>query len=76
MDNAKRRHDGDRNALWFFIIAIISTCTITIQNGLFAQSAAELTNKLRSLSFRAILRQDGMCFPTHVCYREADMAYS
>ena len=57
-DPKQRRHDGDRNALWFFIIALISTCTITVQNGLFAQSAAELTNKLRSLSFRAILRQD------------------
>ncbi|KAJ7505250.1 P-loop containing nucleoside triphosphate hydrolase protein [Mycena galericulata] len=53
-----RRKAGDRNALWFFIIAIISTFCIGFQNYLFASSAATLTNKLRSLSFRAILRQD------------------
>ncbi|THG99669.1 hypothetical protein EW026_g2716 [Hermanssonia centrifuga] len=54
----QRRHDGDRNALWFFVIAIISTMTIGIQNYMFGASASELTSKLRSLSFRAILRQD------------------
>ena len=32
--------------------------SIGIQNYLFASSAASLTSKLRSLSFRAILRQD------------------
>ncbi|KAJ3557819.1 hypothetical protein NM688_g1271 [Phlebia brevispora] len=52
------RHDGDRNALWFFIIAIISTWTIGIQNYMFGATAAQLTSKLRSISFRAILRQD------------------
>ncbi|KAJ4482117.1 P-loop containing nucleoside triphosphate hydrolase protein [Lentinula aciculospora] len=49
---------GDRNALWFFLIAIISCFTIGIQNYNFSASAANLTAKLRSLSFRAILRQD------------------
>ncbi|KAI0789769.1 P-loop containing nucleoside triphosphate hydrolase protein [Abortiporus biennis] len=58
LDPKQRRHDGDRNALWFFIIALISMCTIGNQNYLFGSSAAELTAKLRSLSFRAILRQD------------------
>ncbi|CAL1712814.1 unnamed protein product [Somion occarium] len=57
-DPRHRRHDGDRNALYFFIIALISACTIGVQNTMFAASAAELTTKLRSLSFRAILRQD------------------
>jgi ATP-binding cassette subfamily B (MDR/TAP) protein 1 len=52
------RHDGDRNALWFFIISIGATATITIQNYFFTNSAAILTGKLRSLGFRAILRQD------------------
>ena len=33
------------------------------QNYLFASAAASLTSKLRSLSFRAILRQDSMLFP-------------
>ncbi len=54
----QRRHDGDRNALYFFIIAIISTFTIGIQNYAFGASAATLSARLRSLSFRAILRQD------------------
>lgn len=48
----------DRNALWFFIIAILSSITISFQNYLFASAAGSLTCKLRSLSFRAILRQD------------------
>ncbi|KAI0350350.1 P-loop containing nucleoside triphosphate hydrolase protein [Trametes cingulata] len=56
--NAQRRFDGDRNALWFFIIAILSMIAVGFQNYLFASSAAELTSKLRSLSFRSILRQD------------------
>ncbi|TCD61612.1 GTPase-activating protein [Steccherinum ochraceum] len=58
LDSHQRRHDGDRNALYFFVIALISTCTIGTQNFMFSSSAADLTNKLRSLSFRAILRQD------------------
>ena len=58
IDPRQRRHDGDRNALWFFIIAIISTMTIGIQNYTFGASAAQLSSKLRSISFRAILRQD------------------
>ncbi|KAJ3876935.1 P-loop containing nucleoside triphosphate hydrolase protein [Lentinula edodes] len=49
---------GDRNALWFFLIAVISSMTIGVQNYNFSASAANLTAKLRSLSFRAILRQD------------------
>ncbi|KAJ7761539.1 P-loop containing nucleoside triphosphate hydrolase protein [Mycena maculata] len=53
-----RRVAGDRNALWFFVIAIISTFCIGIHNYMFASSAATLTMKLRSLSFRAVLRQD------------------
>ncbi|KDQ06798.1 hypothetical protein BOTBODRAFT_140755 [Botryobasidium botryosum FD-172 SS1] len=52
------RHQGDRNALWFFIIAIIATICIGCQNYLFARGAASLTQKLRSLTFKAILRHD------------------
>ena len=54
----QRRHDGDRDARYFFIIAILSMIAVGLQNYLFASSAAELTSKLRALSFRAILRQD------------------
>ncbi|EIN12716.1 P-loop containing nucleoside triphosphate hydrolase protein [Punctularia strigosozonata HHB-11173 SS5] len=53
-----RRERGDRDALWFFVIAILSTFSLGIQNYLFASTAASLTAKLRSLSFKAILRQD------------------
>jgi ATP-binding cassette subfamily B (MDR/TAP) protein 1 len=53
-----RRHEGDRNALWFFIISILSAISICMQNYFFAASAASLTERLRSLSFKAVLRQD------------------
>ncbi|KAG1772443.1 P-loop containing nucleoside triphosphate hydrolase protein [Suillus occidentalis] len=56
--NAQRRHDGDLNALWFFIIAILSAICIGFQNFYFASAAAILTAKLRSICFKAILRQD------------------
>lgn len=35
IDPHQRRHDGDRNALYFFIIAVVSTFTIGIQNYMF-----------------------------------------
>jgi len=57
-DPRDRRHAGDRNALWLFLIAIISTFTLGIQNYLFPKAASTLTARLRSLCFRAILRQD------------------
>ncbi|KAI9507265.1 P-loop containing nucleoside triphosphate hydrolase protein [Russula earlei] len=53
-----RRHAGDRNALWSFIISILAMLSIGSQNYLFSASAASLSRKLRSLSLRAILRQD------------------
>ncbi|KAF6757403.1 multidrug resistance protein 1 [Ephemerocybe angulata] len=58
LDRGARTHAGNRNALWLFIIAIISSITIGFQIYLFAGVAATLTARLRSLSFRAILRQD------------------
>jgi ATP-binding cassette subfamily B (MDR/TAP) protein 1 len=64
IDPHKRRHDGDRTALWFFTIALLSTCTIGVQNYMFASAAAMLTARVRSLSFRAILRQDSEFWPT------------
>lgn len=56
--SGERRHSGDRVALWFFIIAILSAIAIGFQNYFFASTAAQLTNKIRSQSFRAIVRQD------------------
>ncbi|KXN91892.1 Leptomycin B resistance protein pmd1 [Leucoagaricus sp. SymC.cos] len=53
-----RRREGDRNALWFFILAIAAGLTMGIQNYLFANGAATLTTRLRKLSFTAVMRQD------------------
>ncbi|KZV69067.1 P-loop containing nucleoside triphosphate hydrolase protein [Peniophora sp. CONT] len=57
-DNLERRHDGDRNALWFFLISILAFFAMCSQNYLFASSAASLTQRLRSLAFKSVLRQD------------------
>ncbi|KAI6044755.1 ABC transporter type 1, transmembrane domain-containing protein, partial [Pisolithus marmoratus] len=58
LDPSVRRHDGNLNALWFFIIAIASSVVIAIQNYVLPLAASNLTARLRALSFRAILRQD------------------
>ncbi|TFK23400.1 multidrug resistance protein 1 [Coprinopsis marcescibilis] len=57
-DQDERRYQGDRTALWLFIIAILSTISIGITNYLYYAVASVLTARLRSLSFKAILRQD------------------
>lgn len=62
VDPHQRRHDGDRVALWFFLIAIASITLGTVQNYMFASTAATIAAKLRSISFRAILRQDSEFF--------------
>lgn len=66
LDGHQRRHDGDRAALWLFLIAIVSMISIGVQNFMFASAAANLTSKLRSLSFKAILRQDSEC--SHILF--------
>ena len=58
IDPRERRHEGDRNALWLFIISIFATLAIGFQNYLFGYAASVLTVRLRSLSFTALLRQD------------------
>ncbi|KAI0673480.1 multidrug resistance protein 1 [Trametes maxima] len=58
IDPAQRRFDGDRNALWFFILAILAMTANAFQHYNFMGSAALLASRLRSLTFRAILRQD------------------
>ena len=57
-DPRERRHAGDRNALWFFIISILSGFSISIQNWMFNRAAAQLSAVLRNRSFKAILSQD------------------
>lgn len=46
------------NALWFFIISILSAVVIAVQSYVFTVAASQLTAKLRTISFHAILRQD------------------
>lgn len=53
-----RRVDSDHNALWFFILAIVSGISIGTENYLFSTASARLCSKLRSKAFRAVLRQD------------------
>ena len=57
-DRHALRVAGDRNALWFFLIALVAAMSIAIQNYYFAMAASQLTFKLRTLGFRTILRQD------------------
>jgi ATP-binding cassette subfamily B (MDR/TAP) protein 1 len=59
LNHHQRHHDGDRTARWMFIIALVTTCMTGVHNYMFAAAAAKLTAKVRSLCFKAILRQDG-----------------
>ncbi|KAH7101159.1 multidrug resistance protein 1 [Auriculariales sp. MPI-PUGE-AT-0066] len=52
------RHDGDRNALWFFLIAIGATLAMACQNYYFARGGVVLTARLRRMMFKAMLRHD------------------
>ncbi|KAF9533176.1 P-loop containing nucleoside triphosphate hydrolase protein [Crepidotus variabilis] len=58
LDPHERRKAGDRNALWFFVIAILATGLIGGQHYFFGYASSVLTARLRMLSFRTILRQD------------------
>jgi hypothetical protein len=58
----------------FFIIAIVSSFSIGIQNFFFASSAVRLTSKLRALSFRAILRQDSKFILFHPLHHHSPLS--
>jgi len=57
-DPHERRHAGDRNALWLFIISVLSAFAIGIQNWMYNDAASRLSAVLREKSFMAILSQD------------------
>jgi ATP-binding cassette subfamily B (MDR/TAP) protein 1 len=57
-DSSVKRREGDRNALYFVIIGVAGLISIGVQNYQFGAAAANLTSSLRSLSFKAVLRQD------------------
>jgi ATP-binding cassette subfamily B (MDR/TAP) protein 1 len=69
LDPHMRRYAGDRSASWLFILAIFSACSIGVQNYMFSSAAATLTFKIRSLSFRAILRQDSECYAFQIYHQ-------
>lgn len=69
-DPHQRRVEGDRNALWFFIIAIVSSLGMGVQIKSFGTAVSRLSANLRSLSFRAILRQDGKFEMSGCCLQE------
>jgi ATP-binding cassette subfamily B (MDR/TAP) protein 1 len=54
----ERRLAGDRNALWLFIIAILSAIAISIKNWMYSHAATQLSAVLRIKTFKAILSQD------------------
>ncbi|GAA5960034.1 hypothetical protein JCM3765_006142 [Sporobolomyces pararoseus] len=74
------RSGGDRYALYAFIIAIVATIGIVVQNYLFGATAERLAAKLRLNTFKAILRQDIAYFDRdenstgHLTAQVADLA--
>ncbi|CDZ97501.1 p-loop containing nucleoside triphosphate hydrolase protein [Phaffia rhodozyma] len=56
--NKKIRDTSYRTALWFFIMAILSGIIIAAQNYTLVHASEGLTGKIRSMSFKAILRSD------------------
>lgn len=52
------RHTANHHALYFFIIAILSTIATVFQNSLIQQGSAMLMQRLRALMFRAYMRAD------------------
>ncbi|KIM55448.1 hypothetical protein SCLCIDRAFT_30386 [Scleroderma citrinum Foug A] len=61
-DPSVRRHDGNMNALWFFAVSIVAASSVGSQNYFFTHFAAELTTKLRVLSFHSVMKQDTQFF--------------
>ncbi|KAF8157643.1 P-loop containing nucleoside triphosphate hydrolase protein [Mycena galopus ATCC 62051] len=52
------RHDSERDALWFFIISILAGILQVAQTKYLMETSAVLAERLRLLSFKAIVRQD------------------
>lgn len=52
------RKQSDENALYFFIIAILATIAIGVQNGNMILAASILMERLRRLTLKALLRAD------------------
>ncbi len=51
-------NEGDRNALYFFIVAILSTIAVAVQTHGLTRAASYLMERLRRMSLAAFLRAD------------------
>ena len=56
--HAQMRHNGDKDALWFFVIAIGSAIATFIQAVMMHSAGEKLTYILRHKSFKKLLRSD------------------
>ena len=54
----RMRHTANHHALYFFVIAILSTLATMVQISLIQQGSAILMQRLRSMMFRAYMRAD------------------
>lgn len=52
------QHESNRNALWYFITAILAAMIIWVQQFCLINTAENLTGRLRALYLRAFIRQD------------------
>ncbi|GAA5897055.1 hypothetical protein JCM8208_006155 [Rhodotorula glutinis] len=52
------RREGNRYALWCFIIAILSTVAVIVQSWMYGDTAERLCAKIRLNTFKSTLRQD------------------
>jgi len=55
---AQLRREGNRYALWCFVIALVSTVAIVVQAWLYGDTAERLCAKVRLRTFKSTLRQD------------------
>ncbi|TIC60621.1 P-loop containing nucleoside triphosphate hydrolase protein, partial [Wallemia mellicola] len=56
--HSQMRHNGDRDSLWFFVIAIGSAISTFIQALMMHSAGEKLTYVLRHKSFKKLLRSD------------------
>ncbi|GAA5842598.1 hypothetical protein JCM9279_003631 [Rhodotorula babjevae] len=52
------RREGNRYALWCFVIAILSTVAVVVQTWMYGDTAERLSAKIRLHTFKSTLRQD------------------
>lgn len=61
-ENARMRHEGNMNALWFFIVAILATVAMGVQSFCLITNSVSLMEKLRRISLHKMLHLDTAFF--------------